>query len=95
MNPQDNNTQTPTSPEPIVGEPQPTPGTEQSSPIKKALPRLIIAAILINMIPALFILFGEQYAAMSQTIRNYANIAFIIAFLIIIIRQVTDRGNDA
>lgn len=84
---------------PIVGN-QPsqipaTPGTENRSGIKIWLPRIIIAAMLVNFIPPLFDLFGQEYHAMGNTIRNYVNIAIIIAFLIIILRQLTDRSNNA
>ena len=89
----------PTTPAPIVGN-QPsqvpaTPGTENRSGVKIWLPRIIIAAMLVNLIPPLFDLFGQEYHAMGITIRNYMNIAIIVAFLIIIFKQVTSGGNDA
>lgn len=69
----------------------PTPGTKQVPAIKKLLPRLIICALLINFIPSAFGIFGESYRETGETIRNYANIAFIIVFLIIVTKQITER----
>ena len=66
-----------------------TAGTEQVSSVKRWLPRLIIGAILINLIPDLFALFNQR--ELGETIRNYANIAFIIGFLIIIFKTLSER----
>lgn len=79
----------PDPPTPLV--PDATTGTEQSSSLKRWLPRFIIGAILINLIPEAFGLLGEHYREIGETIRNYANIVFIIGFVIIIFKQLTER----
>lgn len=78
--------------EPLVSTPSPvqaTAGTEQVSPIKRWLPRLIIGAVVINLIPSSFALF-DQYE-LGETIRNYANIVFIVGFLIIILKVLSEK----
>ena len=62
--------------------------SQKNKSIKKFLPRLIIAAILINIIPGLIPLEG------MDTVRNYANVGIVIVFLILVIRSAQHEASS-
>lgn len=86
----------PTTPTPIVGGPSPqmqaTPGTNERPLMQKWLPRLIISALVISAIPTLAELINPEYRSIGESIRNYANIAFIFIFFILIIKIIGSRN---
>lgn len=84
--PQSNWPSTPTTP-------QPTTGTEHVPMVKRWLPRLTISAILINFVPILFSLFGENYRELGETIRMYAIGILVVGLLIIMLKILSENKN--
>lgn len=71
--------------------PPTTAGTEQVPFVKKALPWLILSAVLASSIPYIFTLFGKEYLALGNAVRNYANITIVASLLVVFLKQVTER----
>lgn len=66
-----------------VGQPAIIHETQPSVPfIKKVLPLVITGSIIVNLAHALFALFGNEYAVIGDTLRNYGN--FFLATLLLI-----------
>ncbi|MFZ2544802.1 MAG: hypothetical protein WAW80_02400 [Candidatus Saccharimonadales bacterium] len=91
MNPDDQQQQQ-TPPNKQLTQPA-TQGTEQVAFAKRWLPRLIVSAIVINILPNIFSLFGEQYLSLGESIRNYATIVLIFMFLITIFKTISEKNN--
>ena len=81
----------PAAPPPTL--PEPTPGTAQVSTTKTWIPRLVIAGLLSAIAKTALKTVGGQYQQIGETILTYINIAIIIAFVILIIKIISEKNN--